>query len=126
MQKIRRILPIFTIFFAAGSILFLLLVISIFHRKAESAALHSRQEEDPLAVEASVLPMSGMPSLPVYTVRLSGEELRLWGPDLPDSYTVLFSIDPRTLRSADRDALEKGVDLESIEAVMRFLEDFSS
>ncbi|MBE6936693.1 MAG: hypothetical protein E7458_09435 [Ruminococcaceae bacterium] len=122
MKSLRRILPAFTIFFAAGSILFLLLVIGILFGRAEAAM--PREESSPPIEAAAVLPETD--PLPVYTIRLRGGELQLSHPGTPDRYTVLSGIDPRTLRSADRDALTAGVTLPSMEAVVRFLEDYSS
>ena len=121
MTSLRRILPAFTIFFAAGSILFLLLVIGMLYEKAEAAM--PREESDPLMEDAAVQIPDPRPP---YTIRLTDGELQLYSPELPDSYTVLHSIDPRTLRSADRDSLTAGVALPSMEAVVRFLEDFGS
>ena len=66
------------------------------------------------------------PSAPYCTITLSGEELRLSSADAPGDYTVLDGIDPRTLRDSDREALEDGLALDSEEALVRFLEDFSS
>lgn len=66
------------------------------------------------------------PSAPFYTITLSGDELRLSSIDTPSDYTVLDEIDPRTLRDSDREALEGGLALDSKEALVRFLEDFSS
>ena len=63
---------------------------------------------------------------PFYTIILSEGELRLCKDGNTDSYTVLEGIDPRTLRDADRLALECGLQLESEEALVSFLEDFSS
>lgn len=64
--------------------------------------------------------------VPCYTVILSEGELRLSTAEMPDHYTVLDGIDPRTLRDSDRKVLESGLQLESEEALVRFLEDFSS
>ena len=63
---------------------------------------------------------------PFYTIILSEGELRLCKDGNTDSYTVLEGIDPRTLRDADRLALESGLQLESEEALVSFLEYFSS
>lgn len=61
-----------------------------------------------------------------YMVTLSNGELRIASASEPGKYTVLRGIDPRTLRTADREALESGWELDSEEELAQFLEDFGS
>ena len=128
----RKALQYITLLLTTAAILLTLLAISVIAGKMP-------QENDPgPAVDAVTeidVPQSKTVSLPgnqsashpsCYTILLSGNEIRLTSADAPGTYVVLDGIDPRTLREADRKVLETGLQLNSEEALIRFLEDFGS
>lgn len=136
MTKIKkrgvRAVQYITLLLTTAAIILTLLAVSILTDHgaqvdlSEPAVNASTLLDVPESKTVSVPEERRAPALPCYTITLSEGELRLTSTDTPDSYTVLDGIDPRTLRESDREALEAGLQLDSEEALVSFLEDFSS
>lgn len=128
-DPIQRAISLITLLLTVCAVALLIFTVSLLTEK------ETEEDSPALSVTASMeLPDDSIRALQpekttdpaLYTVTLCGSELRLTTAAEPARYTVLRDIDPRTLRLEDKRVLEKGLPLDSEDALAQFLEDFSS
>ena len=91
--------------------------------EAPAAPLPEESQNEESKQTETALPIK---PLPLYVIRLVGNELRMIPGGQEEDYTVLSCSDPRTFREADRQRLIEGVEIYTYTQLTELLEDFSS
>ncbi len=102
----------------AACALFLLLGFSVF-----GLGLMAAPQTPPIAaVEHTPIPTEK----PLYIVKLHGDHLAVFSPDNLDTPIKTTEVHASSLRRFDREQLKHGIEVDSNEALLLLLEDFSS
>ncbi len=102
----------------AACALFLLLGFSVF-----GLGLMVTPQPSPIAViEQTPIPSTK----PLYIVKLHGDRLAVFTPDKPNTPMKITDVRASSLRHFDREQLKHGIEVNSHEALLLLLEDFSS
>ena len=128
-RRTMRCLTIITLFLTVIAFLLAASAVILLHTESSGTSeTTSAAADSEKAIHKSVPAYQHTPDpvQPRYTVILSGNELRLCSGNAAETYTVLRCIDPRALRTADRETLLSGLSLNSDEDLAHFLEDFGS